>query len=81
MDKIQNLFKHYIPFPYADGISFTLESGKVDMTYLYKTDVIHNPERYGITDYHDIKRKIQSFLYYVTSKYKYNSRGHDMYIN
>ena len=70
MDNIQNLFKHTIPFPYAYTNGFTRESGVVAMTGLYKTDVIYNPERYGITDSHDIKRKIKPFLYYLTSNYK-----------
>ena len=81
MDNIQNLFKHTIPFPCAYAHGFTRESGAVTMTGLYRSEVIHNPERYGITDYHDIKRKIKPFLYYLTSKYKDKSRGHDIYRN
>ena len=81
MDTIRNLFKHNIFF--TPSLQYLRrEWGAIHTTGLYKTDVIHNPERYGITDYHDIKRKIKPFLYYLTSNYKCRlGEYNNIYIN
>ena len=84
MDNIRSLFKHTIAFPDVSEYGITPDSGTagiVIMNELYKTDVIHNPERYGITDYHDIKRKIKLFLFYLMSKYKDKLRIYDFNMN
>ena len=77
MDNIRNLFKHNIFFTTSLQYHLHMESGAIHTTGLYETDVIHNPERYGIMDYHDIKRKIKPFLYYLTSSYKCLSREYN----
>ena len=63
MDNIRSLFKHNIFF------KTIREDGEIHKTGFHKTDVTHNPERYGIMGYHDIKRKIKPFLYYLASNY------------
>ena len=50
MDKIQNLFKHNIFFTSSLQHAFRMQSGAIHITGLYCSEVIYNPERYGITD-------------------------------
>ena len=81
MDNIQSLFKHNIFFTKSLEYHIRMESGAIHTTGSFKTDVIH-PERYGIMDYHDIKRKIKPFLYYLTSNYKCMSGEYNnIYVN
>ena len=68
MANIENLFKHNIFFENKSEycIERTIE---INLTALYKSNIIYDIKKLGIKSVFDLELKIKPFLYYLASKY------------
>ena len=62
MENIQEHFGTKIFINRNRQYSVSRQTGVIHITGLYKSDVIYDIERHGITDANDLRRKIKPFI-------------------